>query len=155
MDITKNQKKCLEEAGNISASNMTFNAAKKNQELLVRCKEITDTIIPVGNCKTGKIAQVTFKKDGKDIFYNGAISFSDEKANLSEIRMIDGSIFRSKGVLYIDMHINRLGSISGKKEYTVLDSFTINDDKVLRTSKYGSSLSDVVCEEINLKENTK
>lgn len=123
-----NRKEIVFKEQNVLLDNINFSEVTKYVKFLDECKEVKNTIIPVGNCVKGTILKTYFNK----IRFNAAINYSDK--DKSENRYIDGLIYINNDEIIFDMHVTRL-CIDENKNFTIADIFKSNT----HTYNYGGS----------------
>lgn len=113
--------------------------------ILKNCKDICDTDQKVGNKSKCEIVQMNFKKqNSKLIKAEGSLIIKDNK--VCEVRAVEADIYLEKAKVIVDMHINRLCANDKNREYTVLDIFEFENDKLKRTSEYNYEMKRIVTE---------
>lgn len=125
--------------------NMTLEERNYYINILKSCKDICDSINKVDNQSKCEIVSLNFKKEGNVINANGFLTIG------SENRCIDANIYISKKNIIVDMQITRLLSNGTNEVYTVLDEFTVQNDKLKRFSQYNVDMKSLY-DEIENKE---
>lgn len=113
------KKRVLEEQYYVGI-NMSYEEKQKYLELMKKCREISDTLYPVGDVTYGDIVEITFEKLEDEIKFNGSVNYSSE--NISENRSIYGYICFEKESIIVDMFITRL-CVKENNEYSTVDEF--------------------------------
>lgn len=103
--------------------------------ILNNCHELMEPKIKVGSGASGRIVEMNLTKTEEGIDFSGSVNYSS-KESIKENRYISGLIFENKQYVYVDMKVERLGNVVGKKTYTTLDKFKMLDNKIVDKTNY-------------------
>ena len=107
--------------------------------ILRNCKDICDSDNKVDSIGKCEILQMKLVKKENFVTANGTMSIS------SENRSINAIIFQENDSIIVDMQVTRYFD-EGHKAYTVLDQFTIKDNKLVRKSQYNYDMNSTYTE---------
>ena len=107
-------------------------------DIIKHCKDICDTNHVIDGSKNCEIVEMSFKKEGNKIKVNGSLTIGDK---IRENRIIEADMFLDSDKVIVDMLITRLGV--SKKQYRVLDEFSIVDNKLQRRSQYNYDMKSI------------
>jgi len=129
-----NEKEILEEQY-FNYGNMDRTEGNYYLNILKNCKDICDSEQVINGNKKCKIVEITIdKKDNKWLTFNGSVIVGEES------RTIYGDIFVKKNSVVVDMHVERLLARDERNFYTVLDTFELKDNKMIRKSYYNYNM---------------
>lgn len=114
---------------NFPCENMTKQERSYYLSILRNCKDICDSDNKVDNIGKCEILKMRLVKKDNVVTTNGVMSIGRESRAISAI------IFQEKDSIVVDMQITRYFD-EGHKVYTVLDEFSIVDNKLVRKSTY-------------------
>ena len=124
--------------------NMTKEERNYYLNILNNCKDICNSDNKVDNISKCEILKMRFVKKNDTVTTDGIMTISSENRTLSAI------IFLENNSIVVDMQVTRYLD-DGPKVYTVLDEFSIVDDKLIRKSTYNYNMN-TVCDEIKNEE---
>ncbi len=108
--------------------------------IIKHCKDICDTNHVIDGSKICEIVEMSFKKEGNKIKVNGSLTIGDK---IKENRIIEADMFLDSDKIIVDMLITRLCISDDKKQYRVLDEFSIVDNKLQRRSQYNYDMKSI------------
>lgn len=125
--------------------------AEKWSQLLMVCKDIVDTNIPVGDIKQGVLVGMSFHKTTTGCSFNGAVCFEDWDKYLRESRWIEGIIDVKETDILVKTNVTRLSVQDSNKVYSVVDKFKVKDGVVVgRTSYYNNEKDNKFVDDVNI-----
>ena len=114
-------------------------------KILKSCKDISDSNIKSGDEGKCDLVYIHLIKYDNYVHANGYLSLG--KMPYKENRCIDAKMYFKEDKITVKMNITRLCVYDSKKEYTVTDEFTLENNKIKRVSKYDyrrRKISDII-----------
>ena len=125
-----------------------FDMTKKERNMylniILHCKDICDTENKVENTGKCKIHQMVLRKKGEAVVFNGILSIGKE--DNFESRAINGEMYIDETMILVYMNVERFKNIN-QREYSVVDEFKLENDILIRKTKY-HYLEEKIIEEI-------
>lgn len=113
---------------------MTIQERNYYLSIIKSCKDISDSDIKVDNNGKCELIYLHFIKYDNFIHVNGHVSLG--KMPNKENRCLDAKIYFKENKIIVKMLITRLCVNDIRKEYEVVDEFTLENNEVKRVSKY-------------------
>jgi len=103
-------------------------------DILKNCKDISDSDIKSGDESKCDLIYMHLVKYDDYVHANGCLSIG--KIPYKENRCMDAKLYFKGNKIIVKMDITRLCVYDDKKEYSVIDEFVVENNKIKRVSKY-------------------
>ena len=122
-----------------------FDMSKEERDsylnVISHCKDIYETENKLGSSSKCKMHKMVLRKQGSAVTFNGILSLGEDK--IYENRCIRGELYVDKDMILVYMNVERLGNVEPKM-YSVADKFKLQNDILIRKTKYDYINKDII-----------